>query len=72
MTSHITFSRAPSIIRDKPVCFEPHLKPFATLSPAHGNLRLPLVVHAQLVAGLEPRHRPADVVDVHHESTARG
>src|ERR1035438_7870124 len=39
------------------------------LRPAHRDLRLALVVHAQLVAGLEPWHHLADVVDIHHEST---
>ena len=38
------------------------------LRAAHRNLGLLLVVHAQLVAGLEPRHHFADVVDVHHKA----
>jgi hypothetical protein len=38
------------------------------LRAANGNLGLLLVVHAQLVAGLEPRHDLADVVDVDHEA----
>ena len=38
------------------------------LRAAYGNLGLLLVVHAQLVAGLEPRHHFADVVDVDHKA----
>ncbi len=40
----------------------------ARLRAADGNLGLLFVVHAQLVAGLKPRHNLADVVDVDHEA----
>ena len=38
------------------------------LRAADGDLRLLLVVHAQLVAGFEPGHHFADLVDVDHEA----
>ena len=41
------------------------------LRPAHRDLRLPLVVHAQLITRLEPRHHFANVVDIHHKSAMR-
>src|SRR5258706_7868908 len=41
------------------------------LRAGDGNLRLLLVVHAQLVAALEPRHHFLDAIDVHHKTAMR-
>src|ERR1017187_5184009 len=41
------------------------------LRPAHRNLRLFPVVHADLVAALEPRNHFLDPVDVHQKRAVR-
>ena len=41
------------------------------LRPAHGNFTLLLVVHAQLVAALEPGNHFLDAIDIDDKSTVR-
>src|ERR1700743_3292723 len=41
------------------------------LRSAHRNLRLLLVIHAQLIAALEPRHNFLDVIDIHNIGAMR-
>src|ERR1700742_4678822 len=41
------------------------------LRSAHRNLRLLLIIHAQLIAALEPRHNFLDVIDIHNIGAMR-